>query len=65
MKQIDTHEWIYKGCFIQLFEHPALFGKYSVFKNNEKQTHIGRFKTMKEAKNACIGNKCEDNYLKF
>jgi hypothetical protein len=65
MKQIETDEWIYKGCFIQLFKHPVLFGKYTVFKNNQSQTHIGRFKNIKDAKRACIENECKDNYLKF
>ena len=65
MKQIDTQEWIYKGCFIQEFKHPILFGKYTVFKNNEAQTHVGRYSSMKDAKKACIENECNDNYLKF
>ncbi len=33
--RIDVDEWLYKGCFIQKFEHPKLVGKYEVFKNNE------------------------------
>jgi hypothetical protein len=65
MQQIDPQEWIYKGCFIQLFIHPQLYGKYTVFKNNKEQTHIGRYSTKKEAKNACVQNECKDNYLKF
>lgn len=65
MKKIDTDEWIYKGCFIQLFKHPCLFGKYSVFKNNKNQTNIGRFENIKNAKKACIENECKKNYLKI
>jgi len=64
-KQIDADEWLYKGCFIQKSIHPVLFGKYSIFKNNEHQTHIDRARTFKEAKKLCEQNECFDNYLTF
>jgi hypothetical protein len=64
-KQIDPHEWIYKGCFIQEFKHPQLKGKYEVFKNNVEQTHIDRCNTFTEAKRLCEENECFDNVLKF
>lgn len=65
MKQIDSEEWLYKGCFIQKSEHPQLKGKYEVFKNDEMQTHIDRCHTFAEAKKLCEENECFDNYLKF
>lgn len=65
MQQIDTQEWLYKGCFIQEFTHPKLIGKYEVFKNDEAQTHIGRAHTLKEAKKLCTENECHDNALTF
>jgi len=64
-KQIENEEWLYKGCFIQKRKHPFLFGNYSVFKNNEYQTHINNCITFKEAKKLCELNECHDNYLKF
>ncbi len=63
--QIDSQEWIYKGCFIQLFKHPKLKGKYEVFKNNKEQTHIDRTSTFLEAKKLCEVNECFDNFLLF
>lgn len=53
LKQIDTDEWLYYGCFIQKSVHPKLVGKYEVFKNDEPQTHIGRCHTFAEAKKLC------------
>jgi len=64
-KQIEVAEWIYKGCFIQEFKHPKLVGKYTVFKNDEQQTHIDRCYTFTEAKSLCEKNECFDNYLQF
>lgn len=64
-KQIDSEEWLFKGCFIQKSTHPKLVGKYEVFKNNEEQTHVGRCYTFTEAKKLCIENECSDNFLKF
>lgn len=63
--QIEVGEWLYKGCFIQLSEHPNLVGKYEVFKNNKCQTHVGRCFTIKEAKKMCESNECTDNFLSF
>jgi hypothetical protein len=63
--KIDNDEWLYKGCFISKSIHPLLFGKYSVFKNDESQTWIDRAKNLKEAKKLCEENECFDNYLKF
>jgi len=39
-RQIECGEWLYKGCFIQEFDHPQLVGKYEVFKNDEPQSHV-------------------------
>lgn len=63
--QIDSLEWLYKGCFIQKNDHPKLLGNYSVFKNNKNQDNIGRCFTFTEAKKLCCENECFDNYLKF
>ncbi len=63
--RIDIDEWLYKGCFIQKFEHPKLVGKYEVFKNNESQTHVDRCYTFTEAKRLCIENECDENFLSF
>ena len=63
--QLDIDEWLYKGCFIQKRKHPMLFGNYSVWKNNETQTHIDNCITFLEAKKLCEQNECKDNYLKF
>lgn len=63
--QIDTYEWLYKGCFIQKFEHPKLIGKYSVFKNDIPQTDVGRCYTFAEAKKLCEENECFENVLSF
>lgn len=65
MKQIDSDEWLYKGCFIQKSEHPQLIGKYEVFKNDERQTHVGRCYTFTEAKKLCVENECFENVLVF
>lgn len=43
------NEWWHKGCFIQEFEHPQLYGKYEVFEDTDEQRHIGRTRTKKEA----------------
>ncbi len=50
---IEVDEWYYYGCFIQRSEGPALFGRYEVWKDDESETHIDRFHTLKEAKAAC------------
>ena len=65
MKQIDFEEWLHHGCFIQKSEHPKLYGKYEVFKNDKNQTHIGRYKTKKDAIEAARKNKCVENYHQF
>jgi hypothetical protein len=65
MKKIDTHEWLHHGCFIQKSEHPKLFGKYSVFKNDKNQTHVGRYATKKKAIKAAQENKCLENHYQF
>lgn len=54
--QIEVGEWWFMGCFIQLFTHPKLYGKYEVFKDTEAQEHIDRFRTFAEAKRACANN---------
>jgi len=54
--QIESGEWLYKGCFIQESVHPRLVGKYEVFKNNKSQSHIGRCYTFTEAKKLCREN---------
>jgi len=63
--QIECSEWLYKGCFISKFEHPKLVGRYEVFKNDEKQTHVGRCYTFEEAKVLCDKNECYENKLIF
>lgn len=63
--QIEVGEWLYKGCFIQEFEHPKLIGKYEVFKNDRSQTHVGRCFTFTEAKKLCEENECFENTLTF
>jgi hypothetical protein len=63
--QIDSEEWLYKGCFIQESEHPQLFGKYEVFKNDKEQTHVGRTKTFSEAKKLCEENECFEHFQIF
>lgn len=64
-RQIESNEWLYKGCFIQKSEHPKLKGKYEVFKNDKQQTHIDRCYTFAEAKKLCENNKCFENFLEF
>ena len=64
-RQIEVNEWLFMGCFIQASKHHNLIGNYEVFKNNEKQTHVGRCYTFTEAKRLCIENLCTDNYLEF
>ena len=64
-QQIETGEWLYKGCFIQKSQHPNLMGKYSVFKNNKTQDNVGRCYTFSEAKKLCKANECFDNHLEF
>lgn len=63
-EQIEVDEWIYKGCFIQMSEHPQLKGKYEVFKNNKEHSHIDRCYTFTEAKKICELNECNDNSQK-
>lgn len=64
-RQIENGEWLYKGCFIQKFEHVQLKGKYEVFKNDERQTHVDRCYTFKEAKKLCEVNECFVNHYSF
>jgi predicted Fe-S protein YdhL (DUF1289 family) len=54
--QIEIGEWLYKDCFIQESIHPKLMGKYEVYKNDERQNHIGRCHTLAEAKKLCTEN---------
>lgn len=63
--QIETKEWLYKGCFIQESVHPKLVGRYEVFKNDAAQTHVGRCNTFAEAKGLCEENQCFENVLSF
>lgn len=62
-KQVECDEWLYKGCFIQKSEHPELVGRYEVFKNDERQSHVGRCYTFAEAKKLCAENECTENTL--
>lgn len=64
-QQIEDGEWLYRGCFIQRFEHPKLSGKYWVFKNDSMQTHVDSCFTFAEAKKLCEDNECFENVLKF
>jgi len=65
-RQVGTDEWLYRGCFIQKQDkHPELSGKFEVFKNNGKQTHVGRSDTFTGAKDLCESNECYDNFLVF
>jgi len=64
-RQIEVGEWLYKGCFIQVSEHPKLTGKYEVFKNDKPQSHVGRCYTFTEAKILCKENECTENYLSY
>ena len=34
MKKIDNDFWKYKGYDIYLLEHPKLYGKYEIYKND-------------------------------
>lgn len=63
--QIEVEEWLYKGCFIQKHNHPKLVGNYSVFKNDEPQTHVGVCYTFNEAKKLCEENECFVNFQSF
>jgi hypothetical protein len=63
--QIETDEWLFKGCFIQKNSHPKLIGNYEVFKNDKNQNHVDRCYSFAEAKQLCINNECFDDYLKF
>jgi hypothetical protein len=63
--QIDSDEWLFKGCFIQRSKHPQLIGNYEVFKNDKGQTHVDRCYTFTEAKKLCIENECTENTLQF
>jgi hypothetical protein len=65
IQQIDTDEWLYKGCFIQKSNHHLLIGNYSVFKNDKDQTNIGRTYTFAEAKKLAAQNECKENHLTF
>jgi hypothetical protein len=61
--QIESGEWYFMGCYIQESEHPALFGRFEVFKDDEKQTHVGRYMKFSEAKKAAKVN-AQKNGLK-
>ncbi len=64
-EQIDTDEWLYKGCFIQKQNHPRLKGNYFIFKNDELQTFVNSCYSFKEAKIICEKNECFVNFLIF
>ncbi len=53
---IETGEWHCAGNFIQENEHPELMGRYEVFRDDECQTHIGRYCTFNEAKRESRNN---------
>lgn len=57
--QIECGEWYFHGCYIQEGTHPMLFGKFEVFKDDEKQTHVGRYMKFSEAKKAAIENEVD------
>jgi hypothetical protein len=57
-KLICNDEWYHLGCFIQKNDHP-MPSKYTVFKDDENQTHIGVCDTFKQAVEMCIQNKNE------
>jgi hypothetical protein len=59
---ISIGEWWYKGCFIQIQEHPML-SKYVVFKDTKDQEHVGCCSTMSEAKRLCEKNEVVDYKL--
>jgi hypothetical protein len=47
MKKLDEDYWTYKGYDIYLLEHPKLYGKYEIYRNDE---FIQRVITLSEAK---------------
>lgn len=57
--QIEAGEWYYMGCYIQESVHPKLFGKFEVFKDDEKQSHVGRYMKFSEAEKAAIENRVD------
>lgn len=56
---IEDGEWHCAGNFIQEAEHPGLSGKFEVFRDDEHQSHIGRYETFNEAKKAARENATE------
>ena len=52
LTQIETGEWLYKGCFIQKQNHPSLM-PYHVFQDTETQQTVGTCYTFTEAKKLC------------
>lgn len=54
MKKTEVREWLYKGFYIVHSEHPQLYGKYEVFKDNASQDHLIRCRTLKECGQAII-----------
>jgi len=50
MKAINFKIWYYKGYFIQEAEHPLLYGKYEIYKDDELTTFVKRVQTIFEAK---------------
>jgi hypothetical protein len=47
MKKIDEDYWTYKGYDVYLLEHPKLYGKYEIYRDDE---FIQRVITLAEAK---------------
>lgn len=58
--QIETGEWYFAGCFIQEVVMPQIFAKYEVFKDDEAQTHVGHYKTFREAQRAARENEVKN-----
>lgn len=56
MKNISSSQWHYGGYDIYLFQHPALFGKYEVYLNED---FIQRVCNLKEAKDIIKKHKKE------
>jgi hypothetical protein len=61
--QIDSQEWYFFGCFIQKHDDCRLPGRYTVFQDDELQTHIDNCHTMAKAKSLCELNEVRNPHM--